>query len=481
MSYRNHTGIVTHRLSGNGNGQTQTWSAGGEMSWLMKSLPKLTDGKLCNKMLGLIVTIAGSYTSIATAESSHAGGWPGSDADRANVRTMWDTIRALVESVEVRSAWHGTPISSQHVKGSMLQLIETVGNGMSRPFRQRPPLRTMVGETTVDTPMYFRYSFFLPLCLLAGRKGHHTALPAVLYKNSEFVINCGTGNPNAWQTDVLGTTTFDVSAALLPENEITLGPGVSWIDYQQHVSGEAVDINGLGAVRTLDSVEPGAGIAGLFWLSNRLGLPGPGQVKHITDLTFPLRGIVHTKHLDPIITQLENIMDGPANPPTDKDAAYDGDGTGTPKAGDYAGFPYDDFDVGTGELGASNTVARIYPPNPVVLGLVVPGRDFEVTKCQVSDGTQQLQMQHVSGTPAVDTGTHHILALQLHSWTPAAFASAMQIFIEEGLCRAVENTDDVEWSLKVLNKQDPTPLSVRKRRFMAMKIVPKAGAQVKVA
>jgi hypothetical protein len=241
---------------------------------------------------------------------------------------------------------------------------------------------------------------------------------------------------------------------------------VQWIDYQQKTSSEAIDIQNLGRTSTMDRTAPGAGIAGLFYLSDREQLPGPVELATLSRITFPFRGVVSTTHLDPLLLQLESLASGEENPMV-------GDPTGT--AGtlgafgqdDLAGFPYPPGEIGTGST----------QPNPSVLALVCPARDLEVTKVQVSEGTQQLQMQFASQPD----GTHHILACQLHSWTEEGFLSAKQKLIDSGVCRAVLGTDDVTWSLKVLNKQNPLLIPDRKKRFMAMRLVPNAAPAPKVS
>lgn len=473
MPLRNQTGIIPVRLNGSGGGQTQTWQAGQDLSWLMKTLPSVTDGKLCNYVLGIVVTVIGK---ILVAAPSEVDDPPGSHAARYNWRTQWDVIRSLFSSLEVNSAWHGTALSSQHVKGSFLQLLEFVGNGMQRPFRQKPPIGVPgQGDTT---PRRFRYNFFVPLSLLAGEKGHHTALPAALYKTSEFKLTCSAAATGPWGTDTITDVTVDASALLYAEDEVRLGPAIQWIDYQQKYAGEAIDINGLGLVSTMDNVQKGAGIVGAFWLSNRNGLPGPGMVRDITDVTVPFRGIVHTKHVDPLILQTENIAGGPAN---HCGMFTDVDGDGSDEAsGDIGGFPYDDFDYGVSENGTTNDTALL-PNNPLFLALAVPCMDLESTKVQTVEGTQQIQLQFRSGTMEDCCGTHHVLCCQMHSWTPAAFTSAKQKLIEEGVCRAVLNTDDVDWAFKIKNKQDPNTIASRKLRFLPMRLLPQKDAAVKVA
>lgn len=482
MAIRNHTGIIPWRLKGDGGGETQRFQGGETLSWLMKSVPSVTDGKLCNYMLGLIVTVFGSL-QVVLGEGQPAH--PGSNGARGGIRTMWDVLRNLIASIEVRSAWHGTAISAQHVKGSFLQLIECIGNGLERPYRIRPPM-LYDAQASPQPRQYFRYNFFVPLCLLAGTKGHHTALPACMYRNAEFVLNCGSGTSSMFPmalNDVAGVKDcqFQVSALLLPEDEVRVGPAVQWIDYQQKVSGEAVDINGLGTVSTMDRTEKGAGIAGLFWLSNREQLPGPGMVRDISDLTFPFRGIVHTKHFDAIITQLETIM-GCKQDVAGAFIGLDGDGS-SEASGDVGGFPYDDYDYGTSELGQGYPLA-LERPNPVVLPLICPTKDLEATKVQQSEGTQQLQIQFRGDATLLGydptIGTHHLLACQLHSWTAEAWTSAKQLLIEEGVCRKVLGTDDVDWKLKVLKKNDASRILERKRRFMAMKLLPIDKAAIKV-
>lgn len=460
MPIRNHTGRQFYRIKGNA-GQTQSAPAnGGAPSWLLNSVPKITDGKLCNYLLGLVVTITGTLTMGTNSVSA------------ATAMTMHRIVRQLIESVELRSAWHGTVISSQHVKGSMLELLEFVANGLERPFRQRKPIGfANDGATPTPAPVAenFRINLWIPCSLLCGRKGHHTAQPVALYDDAEFVINTNalaSGGESGGPT--FSNVTFDVSADVLPDREVRLGPGVQWIDYQQKTSGEAVDIQNLGRTTTMDRTEGGAGIAGLFYLSNRESLPGPAAVKNLQRITFPFRGLISTTHIDPVILQFESMISGLENPVVGDVSNTRGTGLGPMGQDDVGSFP-----AAFGDIGADAD-----PANPVVLALVSPSRDLETSKVQVSEGTQQLQMLF---NPPANEGTHHVLALQLHSWTPEGFLSAKQKLIDTGVCRAVLKTDDVVWSLKVINKQNPMGISKRKQRFFAMRLVPNSVAAPKVA
>lgn len=480
MALRNHPNITHWPLSGNGGGQVQTWEQGQPMSWLMRTLPKLADnGTKVNYLLGFCVTIIGSFTHVHDPGiGCYADDFknPGSATARSSVRTMWDVIRMLIGSVEVRSAWHGTPLSAGHVKGSMLQLLEFVGNGLETPYRQKPVLVCTASPST----QYFRYSFFLPMCLLAGQKGHHTALPAVFYKDAELVINAASKlNPFGGTTeyDSLGATTFKVSAVLLPESEIRVGPGMEWIDYKQVVNGNAYDLAGLGTVTTLDRVKPGSGLAGLFWLSNRNGLPGAGMVRDINSLAVPFLDIPQSTHLDPIIQHFESVVGGRALPLGPATASADGDGDPGEGATDFCGLPYDDFDRGTSENGSGNASAQSQP-NPLWLAFKVPPKDFETSKLTFANGSQQVQLE--PATEGMQGRTHHTLALQFRAWTPEAWTSALQLLISEGITKSVLNTDDVEWSLKTLRKQNPLAIPPSKRAFFAMALRPKKGAQAAV-
>jgi hypothetical protein len=472
MPIRNHTGIIPWRLNGSGGGGfLQPIVAGQPNSFVMSTLPAVTAGKLCNYLLGIVITLTGRIL-VATPEGGEA---PGSAAGRLAWRTQWDIIRSIFASVEVNGAWHGTALSSQHVKGEFLQLIEFMANGLERPYRQKPPIGVPVEPE--PAARYFRFNFFIPLCLLAGEKGHHTALPCAMYKNAELVLNARPLLSGPWESDTLSELYVKASALMLPEDEVRLGPSIQWIDYQQKVAGEAISLNNLGVVSTHDNVDKGAGIVGAFWLSNRNGLPGPGQVRDITDITIPFRDIIHTAHTDPVVNQLEAVA-GNVYQPQGELTDADGDGSDAP-SGDMAGFPYDDFDYGVSENGTTNATAAL-PNNPVVLALCCPSKRVELSKVQAVEGTQEIQLQHRAGTPAVDSGTHHVLALQVHSWNPQAFASAKQRLIEAGVTRAVLGTDDCDWSVKTLKKQDPTGVNPRKLRFFPMRLVATEGARAKV-
>ena len=474
MPIRNHTGRQFYRLRGNAGQEQGPGAAGGELSWLLNSIAKVTDGKLCNYLLGIVVTVSGRWTPGGIAHSFSGG---------PALRTMQRIVRDLVESIEVRAAWHGTVLSSQHVKGSMLELIEFVANGLERPFRRQKPIGALttagsgVGEGNPPAPVAedFRTSFWVPLSLLCGRKGHHTAQPVALYDDAEFVISCNSLTPGAAESPdgVYTNVRFNVVADVLPDREVRLGPGVQWIDYQQATSGEAVDIQNLGRTTTMDRTEGGAGVAGLFLLSNREGLPGPVRMQQLSRITFPFRGLVSLNHTDAVLLQMESMISGLENP---VNTVVTGTGAALGAFGqdDVSNFPNAPDDIGIGN-------AR---PDPLVLALVCPARDLETSKVQVSEGTQQLQVQFdlgLGGELDAPNGTFHILACQLHSWTPEGFLSAKQKLIDTGVCRAVLKTDDVTWSLKVINKQNPMGITKRKQRFFAMRLVPNSAATPKVA
>jgi hypothetical protein len=479
MPLRNHTGIVPQRLNGVGGGQTQTWVAGQKLAWAMKGIRAVTDGKLCNYLIGLCVTVTGRI--LVGLPDGPTSMFPGSHAARNSWRTQWDILRSLFASLEVTGAWHGTPLSSQHVKGSFLQLIEWVGNGMERPYRQSQPLTVAREEQPVAR--YFRYNMFVPLCLLAGAEGHHTALPAAMYRDAVFEMQCAATATGPISSDTISAVAVDVSALLLPENEVRVGPSVQWIDYQQAVAGEAVTIDNMGVKTTVDMVDKGAGIVGAFWLSDRLGLPGPAMARDLADITVPWRGIVHTRHVDPLLLQLEAVTSGQYQP-AGQSVDIDPDGSDE-RSGDVAGFPYDDFDYGNSESGATNALAAL-PRNPVVIPLACPSRDLKITKVQVIEGTQEVQLQFRDAILPI-SGTHHILCCQLHSWNPAGWASAKQLLIESGVCRAVLGTDDVDWKLKMTKKQDPvdsagaSKVKPTKLRLLPMTLQPVSGAREKVA
>jgi hypothetical protein len=450
---RNHTGLRPWQLSGP-TGQTVTWTPGGNGRFQLGDVPELTDGKLCNHLLGILLTI----TVVVGGQGVQTAG---ADADRF---LTW-----LFESVEVRNAWHGTPVSQNHMKGCVMGLAEFMACGYQYFGR-----RMSVPSQGDLASKFIQVNSFVPLSYLMGEKGHHTALPVTFYKNSEIQLNFGSGSADG-SSEIAPTilsATIKASAIMLPESEVHVGPGQQFIDYPSaaNAGSEVVKMDSFGNNTTLMDVEAGAGVDFLYWLSSQYNqgqnFVGSALVKDLIRVGIPFRGIQNSTHLQPFLASFEAAIGGREDGESDP---YDATAMAVVKS-NLAGFPYRPNYAGSlvADFAADGSELR----NMLGFPIIYPGRDLEVTKMQSFEGTQSYFLTFASGKAPVGGSTHHTFAHQFHSWTPAKWDDAMRTLVNSGVAQAVLGTSaGLVWATK-LSKKNPAPGAIdpAKVRYLANKL-----------
>jgi hypothetical protein len=438
MNLKNHTTCRPWMLTGP-QGDVVSVSAGGQYRWNLNNLPPVTR-KMCNYLVGIIVTFFGSVTY----------------DNEAGYLDWSDVARGLFESAEVQQTMFGTPVSANHYLGKYFGLFEFVANGMEKPVPEPPPL---YGDT--QGPSTKRHSWFIPVSSLLGMKGHHTAQPAVCYDRAQFILKLnGAGVVPNLTFETLGAgATIQCSAVLNPEPELRLGPGTSFIQYTQPAaaSGTIVTLDGFGNSSTLEGVEQGAGIAFLAWMGTKRGFGGAQDPSTIEYLNVPFRDVQQTRHLDPFYIDYLNAcggLDGQwVNSLLPSNSGLDG-------GGHRHGLLYAVDDQFTGYYGLTDAC---------FLPIISPHKFLESSKLQVVQGSQTVNMKSTGSF----TGQHVFTALQYHSWTPSKQEEVLRKLVESGVAMAVWGTNDLEPKLKVTNKQDAGGINPSKSRFFPITFVPR--------
>lgn len=426
----NHTGYQFWPLS-TGSSDNPTLTQGSPTTFNLDSMPTFTDA-LAYYLMGLLVTITGVYTQ--------AGG--------TGVATPWDVLfRLLVDSLEVRNAWHGTPISVNFVKGSFFRVVEYVGCGFRRPVRDRGIIPAANGAYS------FAYTFMVPLCAGVSEKPHHTALLALFFKKAQLQIN--TAAASVGTTFSPGSTLTALaarcSAVLLPDKELRLGPAVEWVDYQVAAAAGQTQIQLLsfGNQTALNGTERGAGVLFLGPLTSAIGQPGSFSADTVTKFSMPWRSQVELQHVPAFLTQIMMAM-GPQR--------QIGDATNQAVANalaDTSGFPYSvgkDFSNSTDELNGLLFFPVAFPTN-----------DLQLSKVQVADGDASYFMT------ATFSGVHHTLAQHVRSWESQKIEDAMRQIVDNGLAKRVLGSDSIKPQIKMMGKQGS--VVAKKARFFPLKFV----------
>lgn len=433
MNLKNHTGERYVVLQGE-QSEVSPFAHGHTFPWYCKTLPKLTSGRLATYLVGFLVTVSDLMFTVAGGEG------------QATIIDDDDLARVFFESFELKNTLFGKPISHNYYRGSFVPLGAYIGNGMRRAVPLGP-----LHEAGTNTQQA-NLDYFIPACSLLGLKGHHTAQLACCFDGATFEVKTAA----AGEIDgvVVTSAKLRVSAILISDPEIRLGPGTQFVRYEQTTSANATKhmIEALGNTGSLTGVDTGAGIAFLAWMTSLKG--HCGSFEHPNDLeyvNFPVRGLDQLVTLDPLFTDYLGAGEG-----NDIPANAAGYGGGYASNGCLYNFDYRGYQFGV--------LRGLFVP------LISPKRFMEVTKLQTIEGTQELNAK--IGAPGTFAGQDVFYALQYHSWTPALQEEWLRKVVDSGVARAVWGTNDLKPKTKVINKQPAGTLNLSKTRYLPLTFEP---------
>jgi hypothetical protein len=360
----------------------------------------------------------------------------------------WDNLyRVLIESLEVRNCWHGSPISPANVKGAMMPIIEQLACGYRNYARKR-------GFFPAANATYpFSFTFPVPLSLGLGAKPHHTAQLAALYKEAQFSLQVAQASVLTALSPGASLTSLQIrcSAILLPEPEIRVGPVIEFVDYQVAATAGQVNVPllGFGNNSQLTKVERGSALFYFGLLTSNGGLPGPFAPENVTRLNVPWRGQTDTGHMVTYLTQQLLAMGN------NRQIGGAVDQSASQALSDTGNFPYTPAFDGT-------TVSEL--AGLLAIPIVTPASEIEMSKVQTVDGDESLNIQLSSGP----SGTWHNLAGQARSWQPAALQELTQYLVNLGLPGKIlkGGSGGLTWMVKALKKNDD--IDAKKTRYLPL-------------
>jgi hypothetical protein len=431
---RNHTGFHFYPLSA-GSNDNPTFSQTSPTSFELKNIP-ICVGDLPYYVYGVLLTFYGDVDQ------------PASGGSALNYNQL---RQALIDSLEVRNAWHGTPISANHVKGTMLPIIEAVGGGYCTPQVTPGPMQATDGDRA------FEISVFVPLCIGNGAKPHHSAQLALFYKQAQLVINPAAASILAGFStgSAFEALTVRASAVMLPEPELRLGPVAEWIDYQSSASSNQTQIalDSFGNVTGLAGTIPNAGVMWMGALTNVDGLPGSFALENVTRYSFPFRGQVDIMQMQAFVAMQLYSMGGDF-------AARAAQAQLANLSGQAAvAFPYSISNTLSG-TSAMQQLARM-----LFLPMITPAVDLELTKVQTAKGTQSYFV-----TGPTFSGTNHTLAQHVRSFDDRKREDAVRQIVDSGLAKQVlGRTTGLGWVPKLEKKNDT--IDPEKLRYLPFRLV----------
>jgi hypothetical protein len=386
MSKTATTGQLWPLQSGSTNQPTLT--PGAQTTFQFQDVPdRSPTGPLAYYLPGCLLTFSGNVVT-----SGGAGTQINSDAFFA----------ALFSNLAWIQAWHGTPVSSQHVLGSQWQVTEYFINGQRYASNVHA---VVVPAGNGTTP--FEVTIFVPFSSCrVGDLEHNTSQLALLARASQLQINVA---PAAVLTSLYGGTAAFTSfkarcsAILEPRQELVLGTPIETILTQIVAgSGNSVKITNFGTDTGLQGIDPGGGVLNLLFLTAQLSQGGSFDSQNILDFTWQWRGQTYTQDVLALLQQWKRQLPTPVN----GDVAIIGSLTGSAS---LHGVPYA-FSNPTAI--APQVTANAELQRLLFWALVLGGDRPRLTSLQTADSDQTFNMTVSGGY----SGTHQILGQYARSW-----------------------------------------------------------------
>lgn len=442
------TGYETVPLQSGGSNQP-TVAPGNQYTWDLSTIPIMVGGggQMANYLLCLLVTFYGSVVqSGGTGVPIHDDG----------------LTAALVSSVQMQGAWHGTPLQQTFCLGAYLPIMEYLGAGFRLPRRVANSIPAANGTHA------FNHTILIPLAIGNVAKPYQTAQLALMYKKASFIMNLNptsvlsTLSPGAtW-----GTMSMQISAVLEPQPNLLLAPGTEWVDYQSPASANQsqIPIFGFGNQTGLTGTNPNAGITDLFAIGNGAGtnlsglLPGAFDVNNVLSYQWGWRSQNTTFHPE-AIAAMHFLSLGPS-----KQGWYGPENA--PTAIDGQGYPY-------GNQAAVGQPSNAFPLSGMLgFPLVTSTQRMLLSKVQTAGNNEMYTLQLKTGQSF--SGQNHTFGRHVRSFSPDKIADWRAQVVASGMASALLGTNDIALRQKTLSKQRFVP--AKQLNFVPWVAVPASAA-----
>jgi hypothetical protein len=382
---KNATGCQSWPLT-TGNNDNPSLTQGSPTSFFCNTVPDRAPGGLAYYLPEVLLTITGNVVQSGTA----------------GVAIAYDVLRqCIIDSIDWITAWHGTVVSANHVKGKWLPIVEFVSGGYGYATRQPEIIQAAAGtypfEMTVKIPASSAD---------IGNLGSNTSQLALLFQTSQIKVNVASStvisgiSPGATLTSLAARC----SATLEPSPELILGTPIEWI-MEQTVAGASspqVQIKGFGTDTLLQGVENKGGVLWLGELTNVNNQGGVFAAETVTNFSFPWGNQQQTYHPQALISaMITGLPNG--KPMVFPTSVAGGDGEGN-------SFPY-----GAVTSNQSTTTSTLMTAKGLLAWIMrQANQDAQLTNCQTADSDQSY---FLGLNTTFSAGSHLILGAYARRFT----------------------------------------------------------------
>jgi hypothetical protein len=431
-----------HQLNGP-NGITPAWSLGNQLNFKFQDVPQslvALGRKFANYLPAVRLQFAGTLTSVA-----------GTAIPRKVLTPM------LISSVQVQGTEIGTPVSSTHMLGGIIDTNSFIRSGGQNNL-SNPPGVTLAAAT----PKLFNYSIDIYFANYSQKKGHQTAPLALFMTPGEILINTPQllAAVDTSLTDV-SITSMKVTAhaVLVPDSEIRIANPWQMTRHKAVAGGnsESIMLNSFGASSTLTGVQSKCGIHSLLWASSHLigNAAGCGEVASITQFAADFLGLRQNNDPRAIVQEMFAEL-------------TDGQIIDTNGVSDFNNPLYPIFDVQSPNVTGIDIMssAEYFP-------IMYPVREFDASKLLDAVGNPSYDM-----TGTFTTGASHYTYMEgCYPFTMDKLNDLLAVIQRSHIGLEMYNTDDMILSTKLADGQDLVTIAAtapEKLTYLPRIVVPRA-------
>lgn len=428
-----------HQLNGP-NGVNPVWAPGGQINFKFEDVPNT------------LVALGRKHINYTAAVRFKFKGNLTSTLGVIIPRNVFTPM--LIASVQCQGTELGTPVSSTHMLGG---IIDT--NSFIRSGGEINLFNPSTISLAAATPKEFEYVVDIWLANMSQSRGHHTAPLSLFLRPGEIFINTPSSlaavDPSLADVSISGMT-VTAHAVLLPDTEIRVCPTWQMTRHKANAGAgtDSIMINSFGANSTLTGVQGKAGIHSILWASQNIigDAKGPGTVASLTQFACDFLGIRQNNDPVAFVQQL---------------FAEVGPDSWTDSLGNLLNLAFPMFDLNAAPNVSIMDTARFFPVIP-------PVKHFDATK--LLDGV---------GNPSYDlTGTftpganHYTYVEGAYPQTQDKLDALLEVIKRSNIGAELYGNNDLEYSTKLKNKQNPMDIAAfnpEKFTYLPRKVAPKAS------
>lgn len=446
--YMRHPLRRLHQLNGP-NGVNPTFALATQLNWKFEDTPQT------------MVALGRKYINYMPCVRLHFKGTLTSTAGTTLARKVLTPM--LVASVQVQGTEIGTPVSSSHMLGGIIDTNSYIRSGGQNNL-WNPPGMTLAAAT----PTPFQYSLDIYFANFSQRQGHQTAPLALFMRPGEIFINTPTtlAGVDPSLADVsISSMKVTAHAVLLPDTEIRIANPWQMTRHKATAGNgtDSVMLNSFGASSTLTGVQSKCGVHSILWASDSLIGPakGAGAVASLTQFGADFLGLRQNNDPREIVQELfAELTDG---------QVIDRYGVDDLNNGMYPFF----------DLQAPSAAGLDLMLSSEFFPVMFPVREFDASKLLDAVGNPSYDL-----TGTFTEGASHYSYLEgVYPFTMDKLNDLLAVIQRSHIGLELYNTDDLVMSTKLADNQAglaaTAAVSPEKLTYLPRIVIPRANPAAK--